>query len=223
MFTTARFEALLLHLQEHVLPNLLDLLSPRRCPGCGLIGNGRFCTDCGEPEPVPSDFRLEGVPVFVLGRYAGSLARAIRRLKYESKPELAAGLSELLALRLLREQWTDAAWVPVPLHFERLVERGYNQSALLARALAQRLGGTACPSVLRRARYTQQQARLDRAAREHNLADAFRVSRAPRSQVILVDDVLTTGSTVRAAIRALDDAGVSVRAVVALARAYTPR
>ena len=223
MFAATSFQALLLHLREHVLPNLLDLLSPRRCPGCGLIGNGRFCGECGEPEPVPSDFEIEGVPVFVLGRYAGSLANAIRRLKYESKPELAGALSELLALRLLRLQLVDAAWVPVPLHFERLVERGYNQSALLARALAHRLGGKACPLVLRRARYTQQQARLDRAAREHNLADAFSVSRAPRSPLILVDDVLTTGSTVRAAIRALNDAGVSVRAVVALARAYTPR
>ena len=112
------------------------------------------------------------------------------------------------------------AWVPVPLHRSRLVERGFNQSALLARILAKSTGSRFAPRTLERRRETEQQARLGRAARAHNAFGAFAVRRPVAAErVVLVDDVVTTGATARACLAALREANVAVLAVVALAQA----
>src|SRR5262249_55026611 len=110
-------------------------------------------------------------------------------------------------------------WVPVPLHFERLVERGFNQSALVANGLARALNGRAYPRALQRARETVQQAKLGRVERLANLRDAFTVRALPQRSLVLVDDVVTTGATASSCVAALRAAGASVLAVVALAHA----
>jgi ComF family protein len=110
--------------------------------------------------------------------------------------------------------------VPVPLHATRLVERGYNQAALLARRLAAHTGMRCVPRLLERTRVTDQQARLGRDERGANMRDAFRVrARPPAGRVLLVDDVVTTGATLAACIEALCVAGCEVAGAVALARA----
>jgi predicted amidophosphoribosyltransferase len=108
----------------------------------------------------------------------------------------------------------------VPLHRARLVERGYNQAALLARELARLTGGRFVPRALVRLRMTEQQARLGRMEREANVRNAFGVVEANVPQrAILVDDVVTTGETARACLKTLQGAGSAVLGVVALARA----
>lgn len=112
--------------------------------------------------------------------------------------------------------------VPVPLHPRRLAERGYNQSALLARAVAEQLDVPFAPRALERRRETAQQARLGRADRLANMAEAFDVRDALAVQsrnVLLVDDVLTTGATLLACRQALIAAGVANVTSVCLARA----
>jgi ComF family protein len=205
------------------LADVLDWLSPRRCPGCQAPGPAWFCAECGSPEAPPPGLSLEGLPLWVVGRYAGALAQAVRRFKYEPRPELAAPLAALLARELVaRTGLREAAWLPVPLSFERLVERGFNQSALIARELAGTFGGPLLTHALRRTRHTAQQAKLGRAEREANLHGAFTLTRRIRQPVILVDDVVTTGSTARACLSVLRAADVPVFAVVALAHAATP-
>jgi ComF family protein len=111
--------------------------------------------------------------------------------------------------------------VPVPLHWWRRWRRGYDQGAALARGLAGRLG-LPCASCLCRTRHTPRQAEQTPSARRDNVRGAFRTSaRAPvkGKSVLLVDDVMTTGSTATEAARALRDAGAARVVVAVLARA----
>lgn len=211
-----------------IVESLLGLLAPSSCCACGeSLDEARFgvvpavfCRACGPPAPA-SAIEIEGVPVVAAGDYAPPLSLAIKRFKFDKRPELAHPLSELLepAARGLGLEKKDV-WVPVPLHRARLVERGYNQAALLARALAKRTRSGSLPLLLERIRDTSQQARLDRDARVENTGGAFALRR-PLSgrRVVLVDDVVTTGATVSACLAALRTGGIDVIAVVALAHA----
>ncbi|HTQ07251.1 MAG TPA: phosphoribosyltransferase family protein [Polyangiaceae bacterium] len=203
--------------REHAL----DLLARASCAACAgpRAGKPPFCITCGEPAPaLPCE--LDGVPLVVAGRYQAPLAPAIRRFKFEGHSELAPELARLLAPHLAVFELTSVRYVPVPLHRARLVERGFNQSALLAQRLARELGGRAEPRLLERVRVTQQQAQLGREARAENVRGAFRVRRGVSGErVVLVDDVVTTGATARACVGALRAAGSEVLLVAALARA----
>ena len=197
------------------------MLAPSTCSACGELESERvFCAACGVPSrSAPRD--VDGVPVFTAGRYAPPLSDAIRRFKFEGHPELARPLARLV-LPVLEELELEPAdaWVPVPLHRSRLVERGFNQSALLARILAKSTGARFEPRTLERRRETDQQARLGRAERAHNAFGAFVVRRPVAAErVVLVDDVVTTGATARACLAALRQANIAVLAVVALAQA----
>ena len=171
-----------------------------------------FCPSCA--PSATSAAREPGRPraAFV---YGGAVARAIARMKYESRPDLARPLGDLLwrALEPDAASLREAVVVPVPLHPTRLTERGFNQSALLARRVAKYLRARFEPRALARTRETQQQAALDRAARARNVAGAFEARGAEAKirgrVVLLVDDVLTTGATLDACKQALADAGAA--------------
>jgi ComF family protein len=155
-----------------------------------------------------------------LGPYEGLLRELILRLKHAGGELLAELLSDLWAEhsgQRLRELGAEVV-VPVPLHWRRRWSRGYNQSAALAGGLAAHLGLPCRPGWLRRARFTPDQTRQTAAARRDNVRGAFTArSRAGLRQrcVLLVDDVMTTGSTASEAARALRAAGAA-RVVVAV-------
>lgn len=199
-----------------------ELLAPPSCAGCGGPRSGPppFCLTCGAPVPaLPCSF--DGVPLVAAGTYAPPLALAIRRFKFEDHPELAPELARLLAPRLQAAGiGVGASFVPVPLHRARLVERGFNQAALLASALAKTAGGGFAARALERRRATSQQARLGKHERHANVESAFEALESGRKRrAVLVDDVVTTGATALACLRTLRQAGFEVLAVVALARA----
>src|SRR6185436_3194776 len=140
--------------------------------------------------------------------YGGAIKRAIQRLKYEDRPELARGLGEQLIPLVTRPY--DAI-LPVPLHPYRLAERGYNQAAILAGPLARATGIRVDTTLLHRVKNTRRQTELERSSRRANVASAFRARKAARGmKVLLVDDVRTTGATLEACERALLAAGVSL-------------
>jgi ComF family protein len=142
--------------------------------------------------------------------YGGPLRRALAGLKYGGAARVARPLARQAAdaLSALTVLAPDATLVPVPVHAERLRQRGYNQAALLATELS-RCAGLPVADVLQRRRATTQQHRLDRAARLRNLRDAFAVrpGRDPPELVILVDDILTTSATMEACAAVLRAAG----------------
>ena len=182
-----------------------------------------YCDACGPTEPLLDvDRHIDGVPVFAGVRYAEPVTSAIHRFKYGDAPELCGALAALSerAVDLLGIESGDV-WVPVPLHPLRLAERGYNQSALLARELSRLARGRVEPRRLVRVRSTEQQAKRNRRGRSQNVVDAFvvRDRAAARQRVVLVDDVVTTGATLAACIRALRAAGDEVVGCVAVASA----
>lgn len=148
-------------------------------------------------------------------RYGPTVDVLVQRFKFGQ--DLAAG-SVLAALMLRhRPPWLEPGQVlvPVPLHRARLAARGYDQARELVRQLASGSGLEWRDGLCRR-QPTQAQSGLDRAARRRNLRDAFAALPQPPASVVLVDDVMTTGSTLSAAARALRRAGVGeVRAWVA--------
>jgi ComF family protein len=148
--------------------------------------------------------------VHCLFLYEAPVDSMITRLKFGHELVFARVLGTLLARsRRSSGQVLPECIVPVPLHRRRLVERGFNQSAEIARHVAPRLGVKVLPRLLHRLRDTSAQSGLDAAARARNIDQAFgigRKCRVPR-RVALLDDVLTTGATAQAAARVLKSAG----------------
>lgn len=187
------------------LRHLPDILTRARCAACDLVLHDKavFCAPC-VATVVPSGWRTSGVPTLAVAAYGGAVAEAIQRFKYRHRPDLARPLASLLLGAVQQHELIHAAnryvITPVPLHAQRRVERGYNQAALLARQLATFTDWTLAPRMLSRIDATKAQAELDATARQRNVAGAFR-ARAPNAiegrHVLLVDDVRTTGATLR--------------------------
>ncbi|MGA7118525.1 MAG: ComF family protein [Polyangiaceae bacterium] len=199
------------------------VVAPPRCAACDarVPPASAFCPACASTveRPARDDVSLTGAFV-----YGGAVARAIVRLKYERRPDLARPLGDLLwrALAPDAHDLHNSVVIPVPLHVARLAERGFNQSAIIACRIARRLGASWLPLALERTRDTMQQATLDRDGRIANVAGAFRVRQAERLRgraVLLIDDVRTTGATMDACAAVLEACGAASvkQAVVALA------
>jgi ComF family protein len=166
-----------------------------------IAPNAIFCTTCA----ATVEETLDPMGAFA---YGGAVALAIRRFKFRGRPDLIARFATRLAPLVPPELGPEDVVVPVPIHPVRLAERGYNQSALLARPVARAHGLRFAPRALERVRDTAMQTALDRGARRRNVEGAFLARTALRGrQVLLVDDIRTTGSTLRACADALHEVG----------------
>jgi ComF family protein len=190
---------------------LATTLAPTTCAACDepLRVLAAFCPRCACTVQPSAAASATEVAAFA---YGGSVARAIVRLKYERRPDIARPLGDLLvrAAASWRPLPSASVIVPVPLHPVRLAERGFNQSALLAHRLARELRVPHYAMALRRLRNTPRQTGLARDQRVTNMDGAFVARRSERivgKRVVLVDDVRTTGSTLEACARALLQAG----------------
>jgi ComF family protein len=201
------------------------------CPGCsGMVAAYRqepFCARCGRfaahgavlssagQSRLCFDCRKHDWPYILVragGPYEGILKDTIHRFKYAGRRGLSAQLGQLMLAAAEREPLyaTAGLIVPVPLSREKLRRRGYNQAGLLARELGRALNLPVAGGCLVKVIDTPPQANLDRAARIENLHGAFKVAKPEviAGQVVLViDDVLTTGSTMAEAASTLREAG----------------
>jgi ComF family protein len=191
---------------------LQDLVFPPACANCGRV-DFRFCARCWRAlEQIPVLAR--SVPVEELdsliatGKHRDLLQNALQGFKYDGIRELAEPLAARLAMALRVVDWRVDVIVPVPLFAEREAERGYNQAALLGQHLSAELGVAYKADSLKRVRETQQQAQLTQEERRSNVRDAFEARGAIKGLVVLlVDDVVTTGSTLGECAIALKDKG----------------
>jgi ComF family protein len=186
------------------------------------------CSRCAQPLPPigPCRFCAAWPTAFRWVRSAVWLSdeakEIVHHLKYEGYRTLAQAVADVIERRVLRPG--HGVLVPVPLGVRRLRTRGYNQAGEIARALAARWSLPLLEGLVRRTRDTKSQTALAPDARERNVHQAFAATRPERAgeseaQVILIDDVLTTGATLAAAARALESAGWSNVAAVTFARA----
>lgn len=230
---------------------MLDLLYPRNCVSCGAPSPGSFrylCWDCYaatarvEPpfcsccgDPVAGDVQhnytcfacSRRTPAFDFARsavrYEGGVGEALRALKYDEAVWLADDLAALLEA-CVRAEYSRIGFdlvAPVPLWPARRRERGFNQSALLAAALARRLGLPCREKSARRIRSTSTQTGLTAPQRTANVFRAFRpgfFAGLKGRRILLVDDVMTTGATVDACASALKEGGAQAVYAVTVAR-----
>jgi ComF family protein len=202
-------------------------LRPITAPYCPVLGLP-FEVDLG-PDARSAE-AIADPPPFGRARSAviyDEIARKlVSRLKYGDRPELARFCARLM-VRAGSDLWGDEpVLVPVPLHRTRQLTRRYNQSTELARALGRITGLAVETGLVVRSRRTPQQVGLSANARARNVAGAFTVSpgaatRLSGRRVVLVDDVITTGSTVRAVTHALKRAHVADVDVISFARVVT--
>jgi competence protein ComFC len=158
---------------------------------------------------------------YCFGAYEGALRDLIHLFKYAKVRTLAGPLSDLLASALPRDQRFDGI-APTPLYWLRRWRRGFNQAELLARRLSRRTGIPVIHA-LRRVKATRTQAGLSNTSRRSNVARAFRARRgAPVAgkRILLIDDVMTTGSTASACAAALKRAGAAKVALLTIARVH---
>lgn len=229
-----------------------DLLFPPRCVACDAWGRSfcdacaqqvdpvplPICSSCGRPQQTTTQRcslcqQVENQPL-TLARaavlFTHPLRSAVHSLKYKNCPELASSLARYLVAAYQQAPWPELHpaidWVvPVPLHRQRLQERGYNQAQLLAEEFAHKVGLPMQSDLLARTRFTTTQVGLNARERQQNVADAFHGAPAVRAKrILLVDDVFTTGATLSACAEALLTAGASrVYALCLATPALTPR
>jgi ComF family protein len=202
------------------LDDFREVASPL-CTLCGLplaswIEEDHYCETCLRRRP---HYEWARAAYF----YEGRVREAIHQFKFAGKSHLAGPLGKLLTSAI--KNWLPNSHgyliMPVPLHPRRLRERGFNQSLLLARQAASRLGAELDTLSLRRVRYTKPQTGLKEEERRRNVRKAFRCTEASLlkgENVILIDDVTTTGNTLNDCARALKRAGAERVYGIALAR-----
>ncbi|MEM7130330.1 MAG: ComF family protein [Chloroflexota bacterium] len=227
----------------------LNLLFPPQCIACKKNGY-LFCPHCSQevrPLTEPLCFRcgrpqLESIITCAqcertewllrwaraAARFAMPLQSAIHALKYDGKKELAAPLARYLVATYRSTPWhqIDSSLdmiIPVPLHPKRLQDRGYNQAQLLAESFGEIVQKPVKSEVLLRRHFASSQVGLDFDARQANVAGAFQVQQdLSGMNVLILDDVYTTGATLNACANALQEAGAAAVYGLTLAMAgYT--
>lgn len=228
-----------------LLRDVADFFLPNLCAACDhqlLRGETCICTSCqmrlplarfrnGWDNPLFRQFagraRIEQATAYCNFTKGGRIQRLMHRLKYSNRPEIGLRLGQLYGHALVQSEDFSAAdlILPVPLHTHRQKVRGYNQSACIAEGLSQTLMVPLRTDLLSRSRNTASQTRKTRFDRAGNVEKAFQVKNPDVLQglhVILVDDVVTTGSTLVAVAETLQEQVPGIRvsiAALAFARA----
>lgn len=215
-----------------------DSLWQANCPLCKRPTDDILCKDCDRqitayqsPEFLQQDYPISpDIPLYSWGIYDGALKRAIATCKYENHPEIMEAIAIKIAdtwkqspyPQLLTKKHKKLNVVPIPIHDNKLKVRGFNQAEILARRFCDVTMLRCHPQLLQRIKDTKAQMQTkSKQEREQNLSRAFAVlstRSSDQQDVILFDDIYTSGATIREAIATLKASNISVRSVVVLAR-----
>lgn len=210
---------------------LLSLFLKSNCPLCKRPANNILCEYCTEKINTYQlhdckKFWQGDLPVFVWGKYDGELKRSIFSFKYDLHQEIGEFWGNLLAKEWLnygfKNKYKKITIVPIPLHKKKQKERGFNQAELIAKRFAQINRYNFKPHLIARIKDTKAMFNLTVAEREKNLEQAFSLGKDYQkfnhnSSVILVDDIYTSGATVKAVSQVLAQNNIKVLGVVAIA------
>lgn len=222
---------------NHLANTVRDSLWQANCPLCKRPADRILCRDCDRqitayqsPEFLQKDNPISPeIPLYSWGIYDGALKRAIAACKYDNHPEIMEVIGEKIAntwqrspiTRALVQNYKQISVVPIPLHANKLKSRGFNQAEVLAKQFCDLAQIPCKPQILQRIKDTKAQMQTKSVIeREENLSQAFTVPsiKANYRDVILCDDIYTTGATIREAIATLRRRDINVRAVVVMAR-----
>ena len=207
-------------------PDCLEELAPRTkgyCPVCGML----YSKEAGEPSRC-SRCMVAPPPwthITMYGAYEGLLRELLLQHKFHNRLDTGLTVARLLAAVYKPKDVRPVAVVPMPLHSERLKNRGHNQTLLPAKLLGQKLGIQVLPHVLRRVRATAPQASLDKKDRKKNVEHAFEATLPNVLQgahVLLVDDIATTCTTLEQGAATLLKEGAGSVEVAIIARTPEP-
>ena len=214
-----------------MLKQLLSVFLESPCAFCDRTTGSTLCEYCY--QRLSSDqlskcdrLKLEREKsLLAWGKYDGQLKRAIANMKYTNQPEIGDLLGKLLG-----EVWLESSLskfqptltvIPIPLHSNRMKDRGFNQAELIAKSFCQITGYKLNTQALIRVKETQAMFDLKSLdARAKNLQGAFRLGhKLPKNPVLLVDDIYTTGTTIKESIKILQQQKIKVRGVAVVAKA----
>jgi ComF family protein len=213
---------------QPLLDRALNLFLKPNCPLCNRTAQDVFCQYCQRQIQdckllQPDRYWHGDLPLFVWGKYEGAVKQSIGKLKYDGCQSIGQ----------LYGKWLAASWqtstppglatkliaIPIPLHPEKLVTRGFNQAELIARSFCQ-ITGAKLDLSLQRTRSTVAQFGLSKLARQANVEGAFTLVNSrlkPGDSVLLIDDIYTTGATVKSAAAVIRSIEVNVCGVAAIA------
>lgn len=224
--------------RNHIIEYLLRFLFPPKCIFCGSLlpvdVKEEICSSCHKEAPYMPDVFLspEGEAaqhgcekVICLFSYEGMVKELLTRYKFKDRPSYFRTLSSLLCEKIIRMTKSGGfdIIISVPLSYERELSRGYNQSRLISGRLAGELGKPELSRALKRVRHTEMQSRLSKTERKRNIRGAFEVVRPSKiagKKILIIDDIITTGSTLGECGRVLTEAGAAgvLGAVIASGR-----
>ncbi len=211
--------------------NFLNLFLQSNCPLCGRAASQYFCNYCHKQlqksrlttSNRAKENKYNAVEVMGWGTYGGLLKRAIAAMKYDNHPEIARPLGEWLGETWLQNYGSQDSCivVPIPMHPEKQKKRGFNQAELIAQSFCQTTGLKLKVDGLQRIKKTEALFGLSPDEREKNLNQAFEIGKdfrnPPNAPIILIDDIYTTGTTVKSAVETLSKRGIIVLLVAAVA------
>jgi len=217
------------NLTNNVFQQIINCLFPQPCFLCGDINTQAICTACLNDLPYlqttciycGADLPISDVcgdctaqpPIFnqakALFSYSYPVNILIQAAKFQKNFAILKMLGDLMGQHFKHEKQPDVL-IPIPLHFNRLHERGYNQSLEMAKCIALHTNIDVDNKVCQRIKDTPHQVKLSAKERRRNLKGAFRVKNLPAQwqHIVLIDDVITTGSTVNELAKVLFNAGV---------------
>ena len=220
---------------------IFDFLLPRFCSSCNkklTVDDKIICDSCFsefenvEEELLKSEynrkFRNDGLISDFYSAYIfrdkSPLEKLIHKLKYEQNYQIGRFLGEKIGhqIRLSFESWSADLIIPIPLHALKKAERGFNQSDEIAKGLSKTLKLAYSSRVVKRIRFTKTQTQFSLSERKENISNAFKVMRKKSingKNIILVDDVITTGATTSECAKVLLNAGANKIYVVSVALA----
>jgi len=194
---------------------IFDFFLPRICPGCNSklsVEEDSVCSDClssilvADEERLKTEFDKNFGPTKVIKDFYSrfvfetdkTLQQIIHTLKYNQRFKLGIYLGKIIAEGLKPKNWQIDVIVPVPIHHLKKAERGYNQSDYLAKGLSEKLNIPYSNKSIKRIKYTESQTKLKMKERALNVSNAFKVRNAGKlkgKNILIVDDVCTTGAT----------------------------
>lgn len=215
--------------------SVLDFFFPKRCLGCGRVGEyfcaacrkkivvikRPICPECGRPAfdsathpGCRGRYTIDGLTSFF--RYESIIQKAVKALKYRFVSDLATEFVSLIPQDLFPK---SSCLIPIPLYPTRLRERGYNQAEVMGKLIAAKLNIVMRTDILRRTKQTVPQVeKKQRKDRLKNMEKVFSVSSPVSPNILLFDDVFTTGATMRSAANVLKRNGAKIVWGITMAR-----